>query len=458
MTRDRFLSLLTFWHLNDNEAAPQPGSPGYDKLYKIHPLFHGLQEKFSAVYYPEENMAVDESIMPWRGRVAWRQFIPSKPCRYGMKLYCLCESSSGYILKLKMYTGKEGNAREVDHGPNVVKVLTEDYLNTGHTLYTDSFFTSSELVTYMQDRGTSYVGTVLRHRRGNPPDISSKAMKVAKGNTVVRQKNNVVAVRYHDRKDFMLLSSKYSAEPVDTGKTARLTRDQRARGEEARNMVKPKIVHEYNHNMNGVDHLDQHLSYYSFNRKTVKWWKRAATHLLHMAKIQAMILYNKYEDKKRTQSEFTLDLIVQLTNYRTVEHQDAETRAGDAQQQGDEAPVAPGENAAAPEGEEPAAEEEPPRKKAKYVMPLDLERLSHSDNPHQLVSNPPTGKQLRPSRDCECCTIHGGKRSTYIRRSQTKYMCKACKVPLCVDPCFAVFHAVKDYKREMRRYYNLNGE
>ena len=76
----------------------------------------------------------------------------------------------------------------------------------------------------MQDRGTSYVGTVLKHCRGNLPDISSKVVKVAKGDTVVRQKNYVVAVRYDDRKDVMLLSSKYDAEPVDTGKTAQLTK------------------------------------------------------------------------------------------------------------------------------------------------------------------------------------------------------------------------------------------
>ena len=72
-----------------------------------------------------------------------------------MKLYCLCESSSGYIVKMKMYTGKEGNQREVDHGPNVVKVLTSEYLNQGHTVYTDSFFTSAELVNHLNDHRTS---------------------------------------------------------------------------------------------------------------------------------------------------------------------------------------------------------------------------------------------------------------------------------------------------------------
>lgn len=145
--------------------------------------------------------------------------------RYGMKLYCLCESDSGYVLNMKLYTGKEADGqRQTDHGPKVVKHLTEGYLEKGHTIFTDSFFSTAELAHLLKEKGTSFVGTVLKHRKGNPPDISGKAMKIKKGSTVVRQKDNLVAVRYHDRKDVMLLSTKYTAEPVDTGKETRLTR------------------------------------------------------------------------------------------------------------------------------------------------------------------------------------------------------------------------------------------
>ena len=73
-------------------------------------------------------------------------------------------------------------------------------------------------------------------------------------------------------------------------------------------------------------------------------------------------------------------------------------------------------------------------KASKYVRPLDSARLSHADNPHELVHNPPTEKQLHPTKDCECCTVRGGERNKYIRRGPTKYMCKACRVPLCATP------------------------
>ena len=60
-------------------------------------------------------------MVPWRGRVSFRIFIPSKPIRYGMKLYMCCESESSYVSGMELYTGKKGDKREVDDGPNVVK-------------------------------------------------------------------------------------------------------------------------------------------------------------------------------------------------------------------------------------------------------------------------------------------------------------------------------------------------
>ena len=310
MPRDRFLALHAFWHLNDNTFMGLPTDEDYDKLYKIRPLYNHLRDIFPCLYAPGENLAVDESMVPWRGRVAWRQFIANKPVRYGMKLYFLCESGSGYILKMKMYTGKEGNVREINHGPNVVLDLVKEYYGKNHIIYSDSFFTNFNLVRVLRNNETFHTGTVIKNRKGNPPDI--KTVKLKKGETVTRQKGDIVCVRYHDRKDVMLLSSRFTAEPVATGKEQRLTAAQRRSGEIAQPVKKPNLVHMYNQNMNAVDQFDQHLSFYSMNRKTVKWWKRCATHFLHIAKVQAMILHNKNEEKKYEQLEFTLALITAL--------------------------------------------------------------------------------------------------------------------------------------------------
>ena len=52
---------------------------------------------------------------------------------------------------------------------------------------------------------------------------------------------------------------------------------------------------DYMQNMNGVDLLDQMISYAPMARKTMKWWKKVAFHLLTLAMVQAQCLYNKHQ-------------------------------------------------------------------------------------------------------------------------------------------------------------------
>jgi len=44
MSRDRFLALLTMFHLNNNHAKAAGGHPGYDPLFKIWPVIDTSQK------------------------------------------------------------------------------------------------------------------------------------------------------------------------------------------------------------------------------------------------------------------------------------------------------------------------------------------------------------------------------------------------------------------------------
>ena len=67
--------------------------------------------------------------------------------------------------------------------------------------------------------------------------------------------------------------------------------------------------------MNAVDQFDHNIAYYCFNRKTVKWWKCALTNLIHVSKVQSMIVLNmgKTPEEQMTQFEFTLELVREMT-------------------------------------------------------------------------------------------------------------------------------------------------
>lgn len=97
MMGQRFLLLLCCLHFVTNASLPQDVSKAEKSFAKIKPVFDFLINKFSTVYIPSENIAVDESLMLFKGRLAMKQYIPLKRARFGLKLCELCESGSGYV-------------------------------------------------------------------------------------------------------------------------------------------------------------------------------------------------------------------------------------------------------------------------------------------------------------------------------------------------------------------------
>ena len=87
-SRDRFKNLLTCLHLNNNETGLHHGDEGFDPLRKIRPIYVVLSSRFRTIFTPKEHICIDEAIVPWKGRLTFKQFIPSKPNRFGVKCTC----------------------------------------------------------------------------------------------------------------------------------------------------------------------------------------------------------------------------------------------------------------------------------------------------------------------------------------------------------------------------------
>uniref|UniRef100_A0A6G5ABU7 Putative piggybac transposable element-derived n=1 Tax=Rhipicephalus microplus TaxID=6941 RepID=A0A6G5ABU7_RHIMP len=101
MSRHRFWALSRYLHFCNN-SLPQ----SEDRLWKIRPVLDIILKSVGVAYNPEASVAVDESLMKFRGRLSYVQFNSSKRARFGVKFYKLCESPSGYCLNFSIYTGK----------------------------------------------------------------------------------------------------------------------------------------------------------------------------------------------------------------------------------------------------------------------------------------------------------------------------------------------------------------
>ena len=106
MSGRRFELLLRFLHLNDSRKQPPRGDPNYDKLYIIRPMLDTIIAQFKSVYMPKAQVSIDESIIGFKGRLSFVQYMPKKPTKWGIKAWVLAESETGYVWNMKIYTGK----------------------------------------------------------------------------------------------------------------------------------------------------------------------------------------------------------------------------------------------------------------------------------------------------------------------------------------------------------------
>lgn len=105
MSGRRFELLLRYIHLNDSRKQPPRGDPDYDKLYKIRPFLDAVVSQFKSVYSPKQSVSIDESIIGFKDRLSFVQYMPKKPTKWGIKSWVLAESDSGYVWNMKVYTG-----------------------------------------------------------------------------------------------------------------------------------------------------------------------------------------------------------------------------------------------------------------------------------------------------------------------------------------------------------------
>ena len=85
-------------------------------------------------------MAIDEVIVKFKGRVLFKQYIPKKGKRFGIKMLKLCDSTR-YTYDMNVYLGKDRQrAEHLTATHSTVTSLTKRVEGFGHKQYMDSFF------------------------------------------------------------------------------------------------------------------------------------------------------------------------------------------------------------------------------------------------------------------------------------------------------------------------------
>jgi len=294
MSRNRFTILLRALHFSRNPAEGE--SVPRNRLHKIQPIVNYFNSRMNEIFEPNKNLSLDESMVLWRGRLIFRQYIKNKKHKFGVKMYMLTESW-GLIHKIMIYSGQGNDISEsMTHTEFVVDNLMSGLYHKGRSLYMDNFYNSVQLSRKLLQKKTYVTGTLRSNRKHNPREVI--AQKLKKGESICRYtEDNICVMKWKDKRDVLTISSEFPHSMIEIEKN--------------RSIIKPISVIKYNEHMSGIDRQDQMTSYYPFERKTIRWYKKIGIHCIHLLLVNSYFLYNKYA-KKTTLYEFRLSVIEAL--------------------------------------------------------------------------------------------------------------------------------------------------
>ena len=256
-----------------------------------------IKERCFQVFSPGKDVSIDESLVLFKGRLSFQQYIKSKRARFGIKLYQLC-TSNGILLDFIVYHGNIApQLIEMEEGALITEripaTLMERYFGKGHNLYIDNFYTSLRLAKYLIENGTNVTGTIRENRKQFPLELKNTSLQ--KGEAAFYQHDSIVIVKYRAKRDsargqpkvVYVLSTSHGAAMKNTNRV----------DTDGNVIQKPTSIIDYNHNMGGVDLVDQQLDSLDVLRKSYKWYKKLFLRLVMQCALASHKLYKKQGGK-----------------------------------------------------------------------------------------------------------------------------------------------------------------
>ncbi|XP_065647188.1 piggyBac transposable element-derived protein 4-like [Hydra vulgaris] len=207
MPRNKFQLMLRFWHFINNEDS------GSKRLCKIIGLLDHLNNTMGNIYCPNKNISIDESMMLWKGRLVFRQYVKNKRHKYCIKFYELCESDS-IVLKVKIYSGETTLSKHLlGQTGAIVLDLMEKLMGKEYHPSTDNFYNSFELTKHMIKQQTYTCGTLRTDRKSNLKECTKAKLK--QGDVISRSREGVVVAKWKDKRDVLMISNLHSLQMIE---------------------------------------------------------------------------------------------------------------------------------------------------------------------------------------------------------------------------------------------------
>lgn len=271
-SRDRFMWMLANLH-------PKP-----KQLWKL------ANRNFHAQWSPFEHVAVDESLIPFKGRYRHRVHIRGKPHATGIKLYCLADEE-GFIFTIHQYRGIHQSV------PEIVLNLLRTLPSSRYKVYCDAWYGSGTLAHVLLENDFHFN---IACGNNKPAAVFSEFLDRGLVKNQVRylqsiENPSLLAVSFYDKAKCHFMTDLFRPGMTSTRSGKQI----------------PTIVEDYRLHMGNVDRANNLVQVCTWPHKNRRWTMACFWHLVAVCVSNARFLYTHLTDSYCTLPEFLHELITE---------------------------------------------------------------------------------------------------------------------------------------------------
>ncbi|XP_058124174.1 piggyBac transposable element-derived protein 4 isoform X1 [Anopheles coustani] len=255
--------------------------------------------------------------------------------------------------------------------------VIQPYFGRWHHVYQDNYYNSVAMANMLYENQTLVCG-IIRANRGIPTVIKDKSTALQRGEIAYVRNGPIMVLAWKNKRLINMISTVHDASMKPTRNKKRVFSSAAS---------KPTCVLDHSKYLAGDDRTGRYLANCHVFRKTGKWYKKMTFFLINCALFNAFVLCRSHSEgkSKMRYRQFLLEV----------------ARAW-------------------------IAADALPAQKVPKTKPQETKEN------HALEKIVTPGKE-RPTRKCKVCYEEG-------LRKETRYICKACNVPLHAYKCFENFH------------------
>lgn len=299
MSEHRFRFLVRCLRFDDVRDREQRRA--LDKLAAIRLIFEKFVSNCANAFKPSDYLTIDEQLVAFRGKCPFRQYMPMKPAKFGIKIYALVSSSNFYTTNLEVYVGQqpEGPFRKSNKVNDLVCRLVEPIVGSHRNITADNFFSSIPLARILLQKSLTYIGTLKKNKPEIPECFLPNKERESKSSIFgFQDKCTLVSYVPQKNKAVCAISTMHYNKAID-GDT----------GDEK----KPCIITSYNQTKHGVDILDKMCRHYDVCRNSHRWPLTIFFHVMNVGAVNAINIYRANKnDENISRRTFLKELAYQL--------------------------------------------------------------------------------------------------------------------------------------------------